>query len=352
MDCKNSALLQKVQDSCVKSFWHLVCHKSLVLDHGSYFRFQLGKFDLFIHNHKGELSCYVNSCPHRGARIVNSLSGRSSLQCSYHGWSFQPSGTSVPRLETFADSLDPRNARLSQWNLYTFAGFIFVSVDPIYSLANQIGPDVMNLLERVGGGIQDCYSSQVIQFNSPWMLAVENALESYHVSKVHPHTLSTVGLDDGFNTFWDWASLWHASTRSKKVSRLSSVMSSYVDIPSPIDGYFSLYLFPFSMLSSTESLSIALQLYQPGQNLEQRNTSLLTSLYVPPISNNRMRESVAEFYRSTSEMNRKIFEEDANISSFVPLESWDIEPLEYCSSLEVKINHFRDCCKKVSAMLM
>ena len=140
--------------------------------------------------------------------------------------------------------------------------------NPFCSLTDQIGHVSMNLLKQVGICIQECYSSQTINFDTPWMLAVENALEPYHVSKVHPYTLATVDLDDGINTLCDWSSLWHASICSKKVSHFSSAIGSYLDIKSRINGYFSLYLFPFSMLSSTESLSFALQLYQPSLSVK------------------------------------------------------------------------------------
>ena len=117
-----------------------------------------------------------------------------------------------------------------------------------------------------------------------------------------------------------------------------------------MDGYASLYFFPFSMLSTTESLSYALQLYQPSSNSMSTATTLRTSLYTPLVINERMRNSVEEFYSSTSEMNLKIFEEDAYISSLVAPESWNFEPLTYTSTLELKINHFRECCKKALSL--
>ena len=352
MDSSKISQFQKIQDSCVEGFWHLVCHESSVESHGAYLCFQLGNADLFIHNHSGDLSCYVNRCPHRGARIVKTGLGKSSLQCPYHGWSFQPSGTSVPRFETFAVGLDPRRACLAQWNLVNFSGFIFVSFNPFLSLDDQIGTDAMNLLEQIGTGIRRCYSSQVICFDSPWMLAVENALEPYHISKVHPETLAAVDLDDGANNLWSWSSFWHASTASKTVARLSSLIAKHVNIPIQMNGYFSLYLFPFSMLSSTESLSFALQLYQPSSNVENCTTSLLTSLYIPSVTNERMRGPVNEFYHSTSVTNKKIFEEDSRVTSLIPLGSWDFEPLLYSSSLELKIDHFRRCCKKALSLYL
>jgi hypothetical protein len=100
------------------------------------------------------------------------------------------------------------------------------------------------------------------------------------------------------------------------------------------------------MLSATESLSFALQLYQPSPFLRDCNTTLRTSLYIPRVVNSAMRDPVMAFYDSSANMNRLIFEEDASISSLVPLESWDAEPLPFTSSLESKINHFRECCRR------
>jgi phenylpropionate dioxygenase-like ring-hydroxylating dioxygenase large terminal subunit len=340
----------RLHSACIDSFWHLVCHRSSLPEHGCYLRLHLGRNDLFIHNYNGALSCYVNSCPHRGARIVNSLSGKSALQCPYHGWSFQPLGTSVPRSETFAASSDPRQARLEQWCLEDHSGFVFIAHNPLLSLSEQIGVDALDLLERISCSFRNCHSSQIVEYEAPWMIAVENALESYHVSRVHPKTLGFIGLDDGSNTFWEWGSVWHASSTNKKLARLSALVGSSVSIEHKASGYTSLYLFPFSMLSSTESLSYALQLYQPSLDVSDGRTSLLTSLYTPSVVNERMRDSVEGFYEATAEMNRRIFEEDAEVSSLVPLDSWSDQPLTYSSSLEEKITHFRSCCRKVRVL--
>lgn len=351
MDINRASAFLEIQSVCVQNFWHLVCHRTSVAAHGSYLRVKLDKYDLFVHNHKGQLSCYVNKCPHRGSRLVDSVFGKSSLQCPYHGWSFQPFRTAVPRSETFDESSrDPREARLDQWILEEHFGFVFVALNPFFPLIQQIGKDSLLILERIGSSIQNCHSSQVIQYDASWMLALENALESYHVSKVHPQTLGIVGLDDGVDTLWDWSSLWHASISNLKISRISALIGNCVDLRDRMNGYMSLYMFPFSMLSSTESLSFALQLYQPSLPCENATTSLLTTLYTPSVVVERMRDSVEAFYQSTAEMNFKIFEEDARISSLVCQDSWSTDPLVYASTLELKINHFRDCCKKALSM--
>lgn len=339
--------LDQIQSACIQRFWHLVCHRSSVPAHGSFFRFRLGSVDLFIHNHGGVLSCYQNQCPHRGARIVNGLSGHTSLQCPYHGWSFQPSRTSVPRYDTFDLAVnDPRQACLHQWQIFEVAGFVFVSSDPACTVQQQIGDDAFYRLQSYGKSIHACHSSLSIDYPAPWMLAVENALESYHVPSVHPATLGLIGLADGSNAFSDWSSIWQASTGSKKLIASSRIIAKSIDVEDRIEGYSSLYLFPFAMLSTTESLSFALQIYQPSPLVRDGISVLRSSLYIPRIVKAEMRDAVMAFYDSSAKMNRLIFEEDASISSLVPLESWNTDPLPYSSSLESKINHFRECCRR------
>ena len=244
---------------------------------------------------------------------------------------------------------DPRQARLGQWYLEDLSGFIFIGLNPYLPLSEQIGRDAVGLLERISLSIQNCHSSQIVEYEAPWVIAVENALEPYHVSRVHPKTLATVELDDGSNTFWDWGSVWHASSANNKIARLSALVGGSVSIGHRESGYMSLYLFPFSMLSSTESRSYALQVYKPSPEVSDSRTSLLNLLYTPSVFNERMRNSVESFYDATVEMNKRIFEEDAYVSSLVPFDSWSDQPLTYASSLEEKINHFRSCCRKVCA---
>ena len=102
-------------------------------------------------------------------------------------------------------------------------------------------------------------------------------------------TLGVVGLDDGVNNLWVEL-LWHASSSNAKLSRSSALIAILLILRIEYRLQILVY-FPFSMLSSTESLSFALQLYQPS-SLEEVHTSLLTSLYVPPIKDERMRDSV------------------------------------------------------------
>lgn len=332
---------------CILHFWHLVLHRSSISTHNSYQRIQLGSFDLFLYNHNGSIACYVNSCPHRASRLISSVSGCQPLRCPYHGWSFRPDGTSIPSYSTFSPEQDPRAARLEEWLTYELNGFIFISLKPHSSVYDQIGQHSYQMLMDIGKSISALHSLSTIRFDSPWTLAVENALEPYHLTSVHSDTLALLGLDSGTNKLDTWSSLWTASTHKHKLINTFDILRSRISAPFHLNGYFSLYLFPFSMLSSTAALSFSLQVYQPSPRSANPFTTMLTSLYKPAITNDRYLQMAEGYFTGIAKMNDRIFTEDASIVSLVHADSWSPEPLRYCSELEHKINHFRTCCRNL-----
>lgn len=332
---------------CIEKYWHCVGHEVEFPSHLDFRRILIGEHDLFIHNHGGSLRAYVNKCPHRGAKLILKTVGSCSLVCPYHGWSFQPSGTSVPRFDTFVVDTDPREAVLDQWALVRIGGFIFIAYHPVMSLEAQLGEFACNMLLEIGDSLGAYHGEQVINFSCNWKLAVENALESYHIRSIHVKTLGSLNLEDGIDICWDWSSLWQSAGRNERITRLAKHIRKSIKQCSEINGYMSLYLFPFAMLSSTEGLSFALQTYFPLPCQLKNTTYVSTHLYSPALLNISMKNALMEFYDSTAKVNNMIFHEDADICSHMSLSSWSFDPLRWCSGLESKVQHFRLMCRKV-----
>ena len=120
-----------------------------------------------------------------------------------------------------------------------------------------MGKEVVDIISEIGQSINKNYSSQEIIFNCDWKIAIENALEPYHVSFVHKDTLAPLGISDGENIFYDWASIFKDKIKSKKVKNSKRIFEKMLNIKYNFDGYWSLYLYPFSMISSTEATPIA-----------------------------------------------------------------------------------------------
>ncbi len=338
---------QNLYSKCINNFWHLVGHILELPKNNSYKCLTIGVNNLFIYRTKGSLKAYVNSCPHRGSKIFNKSNGNGPLRCPYHGWTFTPDKTYVPRLETFKNGLDPQQSRLTEWNLETIGGFIFISKTPSFSIIEQIDPEVINNLNQIGRSLEEVKSSKELEYKSSWLINIENALEPYHLSTIHPNTLNELNLENGKNNTWQWASLWNSPSKNKKLLSVSKLIKQSLDSQFEIKGYWSLYLFPFVQISSTEGLSYSIQFFDPGKSPLIEQTKVKTTLFSPIIKKKSLKDSLTPFYDSVKELNHKVFMEDSNICASVPLSSWSPNEMKYYSELELKVNHFRECCRRV-----
>ena len=326
-----------------------MCHKASLAKEGDYIRVLLGDSDLFVCNISGVVRCFVNKCPHRGARIVTQGGGATRLICPYHGWVFREEETIVPRSETFADSLcKPKEARLEEWLVEEVGQLVFVANKPYFDLDEQIEEGLLRDLKGLGQIISEEHCRNEIMFTAPWQVAVENALESYHINKIHGKTLVKVRLDDGVDTMFRWSSLWQAQSNDKRIELLARLARGNEESNGLVtSGYSSVYLFPFSMISTTGGLSFSFQLYQPTGDRPDRQTVLTTSLYTREPKSSRLKDRLLEFYDSTATFNHQVFQEDADICGTIGVDSWSSGRPRYHSRLEDKIVHFRDMCRAV-----
>ena len=109
------------------------------------------------------------------------------------------------------------------------------------------------------------------------------------------------------------------------------------------EGYFSLFIFPFAMISTTFGYSFSIQNYYPGNNEE--STFFTSRFYTAKLSDDTYKEMLESFFTSSFQLNHKIFNEDNSICKKIPNNSWNTKSLRYYSVMEEKINHFRSLCQ-------
>jgi choline monooxygenase len=137
-----------------------------------------------------EIRCFVNSCRHRGTRLVSGTGNAKRFLCPYHAWSFDidghlkkaPGMHQVPgfRLEDYG----LKEIRCEGWG-----GFIWINLD------DQAPP----LLDWLGNlttefesyKYEDMVCTRVKEYDlrCNWKAYVENAMEAYHTPFVHKATL-------------------------------------------------------------------------------------------------------------------------------------------------------------------
>jgi phenylpropionate dioxygenase-like ring-hydroxylating dioxygenase large terminal subunit len=317
--------------------WHLLCHRSELPERNHYLRFEILEEEVVVFHDGLDLVAFDNRCPHRGTRIFEGSFGEQRFVCPYHGWSFVKGRLFIPSKDTFRQPLD--QAGLNRYRIEWVGDFMFVSRKPGQPLSVQIAgfEEILGAMSRNISNRSD-FDSYTYECN--WKIAVENALDQYHVSLVHKETLHRLQLNPGKNKFEGVNNAIFAEVGDTKVEKRLKTLRRFFDLEDSYQGYVSVYLFPFTFISSTFGYSYSLQQFYPATQVA---TSHFTSRFFEAktkAGNNP--EIMKPFFESSIIVNRQVFAEDALICSRIPWDTWSVDPPAYWCDGEEKILHFRE----------
>ena len=128
-----------------------------------------------------------NVCTHRGMILCQEQSDSKTIQCPYHGRTFNRDGTMkhMPGFEGIVD-FPSEDDHMSSFDFQTWNGFEFTSLKPEVDLEDVLRP----MQERIGWFFSDLnYDSERDRnwnIHANWMLYVDNYLEGFHIPYVHP----------------------------------------------------------------------------------------------------------------------------------------------------------------------
>ena len=136
---------------------------------------------------KGEdTRCLSNICTHRGMRLVPEPCAKSTLQCRYHGRTFDLDGTlrHMPEFEQ-AIGFPSKADHLHRFPLQRWMGLYFTAMEDAPLLPWDM------LEKRLGfltpeAFIYDPSRDRDHTVEANWMLYVDNYLEGFHIPYVHP----------------------------------------------------------------------------------------------------------------------------------------------------------------------
>lgn len=319
-------------------YWHLLCHRSELPHSGDYLKLQWLGEEVVIYNDGGELIVFDNLCPHRGTRFFTDVSGNGPLSCPYHGWSYRAGSMHIPCRERY-DSAELARAQLGKLQLEWCADFVFAAPAPRMTLEAQLGTSY-DVLADLSFNIAGRSDVNAYTFECDWRVALENALEPLHVPFVHPDSLAQLQLGEGSNRFTDWTSIWQAELGNAAMVRKLRSIRRLFQLDSQYEGYQSLYLFPFTMLSSTFSYSYSLQHFFPSAEPARTHfySRLLHSATLPASA-----AALQSFFEASARMNRQVFAEDHAICQRLAPGAADDPRFTVLASDEEKIAHFRAC---------
>jgi phenylpropionate dioxygenase-like ring-hydroxylating dioxygenase large terminal subunit len=323
-------------------YWHLICHRNELPKDGDFYRFKTPIGDVVVFNDEGEYVAFDNRCAHRGTMIYLSDFGNQANSCKYHGWTFKNGKLIIPLANQFM-GCDLNKADLNRYQLDWCGDFLFVGIKPSMGLYEQLD-GVASHIENISFNISGCTDINAYEYECAWQIAIENALEPYHIDLVHPGTLANLKLEAGVNTFYGSNSVWQAPVGDARIKKQLSRLSTLFNIDYAYEGYMSIFMFPFTMISSTFGYSYAVQSFFPHQTREDR-TNFMSRFLTCNLKNARAIDVVLPFFESSAAVNRRVFDEDHTICKMMPTDSWSSEPLKFISTQEIKIAHFRELCK-------
>ena len=146
---------------------------------------------ILLRRQTGELAAVSNLCAHRGTLLVDRPGNSERIQCPYHAWTYDDSGQLLAVPYAPIGGFDKAAHCLPTYRVATWHGLVFVSLDPDVEPLSQRFADIEGHVQASGiDAFEHQSSAQSTQeWHCNWKVATCNAMESYHLFKVHPQTL-------------------------------------------------------------------------------------------------------------------------------------------------------------------
>lgn len=150
---------------------------------------------LLVRGDDGVVRAFENSCLHRGTQIQPVKTGRHSwkgdaidqIQCGYHGWRYTLNG----RLQHVPSpkGIQCKQDQMNEYAVYERAGFIWVSTSKPRLAPDGLFEPIVQAVEHYRLDEMEPIEARDFRFSVNWKIALENALDYYHVTTVHPKTV-------------------------------------------------------------------------------------------------------------------------------------------------------------------
>lgn len=172
----------------LNSGWHCLGRQDEIPNSGDFFTANLLNEPLLIvRQADGDIGVLANVCRHRGMPLAEGRGNVHRFVCSYHAWAYDLDGSLIRAARMKNARFDSKNCYLHNHNVQLWNGFIYVNLrldapqfnfPKLNALLANYKPESFRLVH---------VAEEV--WNTNWKCLVENFMEGYHLSVVHPETL-------------------------------------------------------------------------------------------------------------------------------------------------------------------
>jgi phenylpropionate dioxygenase-like ring-hydroxylating dioxygenase large terminal subunit len=174
--------------------WNLIGRADYVKNPGDYFTVTVaGVPAVILRGRDGRIRAFINSCRHRGSRLLEGDGQCSAIRCPYHSWAYDLEGRlrGANGMEETHD-FDRAAFGLIPVKLDVWAGFLFINFDPqCMSLADYLG-DLDHYAESYDFASMVTVKRRNFELRANWKSYIENSLETFHLPTVHQRTIGSI----------------------------------------------------------------------------------------------------------------------------------------------------------------
>jgi choline monooxygenase len=174
--------------------WNLIGRAEYLKNAGDYFTASLvGVSLIIIRGEDGHIRAFINSCRHRGAKLLEGTGNCKAIRCPYHSWLYSTAGDlRAPNGMQETRNFDPSQFGLTQVRLDEWSGFLFVNLDPgCVSLREYLG-DIDTFTASYEFEKMVTVRRKDLTVRTNWKSYIENSLENFHLPTVHQGTIGGV----------------------------------------------------------------------------------------------------------------------------------------------------------------
>lgn len=183
------------REAILRGLPQAAAHVSELAGTGSFLRCDVhGLPVLLTRDRQGIVHAFLNVCRHRGARLVEAVSGCAHrFTCPYHGWTYANSGPLVgaPHFESGFGGIDKAGIGLKPLPVQETFGFIWVVGDPggTFDFEGYFAP-LANELDALDMAAMTIAAEDPVVCDANWKLLIEGGIESYHFRVAHRGTIA------------------------------------------------------------------------------------------------------------------------------------------------------------------
>ena len=300
----------------LRTGWHCLGRADEVPEAGDYFTAQLLNEPLIIVRGDDErVRVLANVCRHRGMPLAEGRGTATRFVCSYHAWAYGRDGALLraPRMDNAG--FDSKTCKLPEHRVQLWNGFIYTSLNPEAEpfthpeLDEMLAPYETKDFRLVHVAEEDWHTN--------WKCLVENFMEGYHLSVVHPQTLhgyTPSGLSrklvsgDGYTSY--------AANYPDKIQPRGDGAPGLSDAERKRSSLFA--KFPTQVASQAASLLVSLSIFPVHASLIRVKWTM--SVYQDNLDNDTIQQRIALWEEVNREDREKLERMQTALSSAYAVE--------------------------------